>query len=236
VSSLTSANPGPRSDILVRLRDVSKSYAQRRVEALDQVSLEFSRGDFVALLGPSGCGKSTLLNIIGCVDRATGGTIEIDGRSVSNLNEKELTDLRRQSVGFVFQFFNLLPTLTVEENVSLPLILNGLDRPLVKERTAAILERVGLSERRSFFPSHLSGGEMQRTAVARAVVHEPRLLLADEPTGNLDSVNGKIVLELLESLNRDIELTIVMATHSPEAAARASKVVELYDGRIASPQ
>ncbi|MCA9805179.1 MAG: ABC transporter ATP-binding protein [Cyanobacteria bacterium HKST-UBA02] len=221
---------------IVRLQDVSKSYTQRRVEALDRVSLEFSRGDFIALLGPSGCGKSTLLNLIGCVDRATGGTIEIAGLSVSSLSERELTDWRRQSVGFVFQFFNLLPTLTVEENVSLPLILNGVHRRLVKERTAAILERVGLTDRRSFLPATLSGGEMQRTAVARAVVHEPRLLLADEPTGNLDSVNGKIVLDLLESLNRDIELTIVMATHSPEAAARAGKVVELYDGRIAGPQ
>ncbi|MGD9683256.1 MAG: ABC transporter ATP-binding protein [Candidatus Obscuribacterales bacterium] len=225
--SLTSTN------ILVSLKDISKNYSQRRVEALDQVSLELSRGDFVALLGPSGCGKSTLLNLIGCVDRASGGTIEIAGKSVSDLSEKELTDLRRQSIGFVFQFFNLLPTLTVEENVSLPLILNGVDRRLVKERTAAIIERVGLTERRSFFPSSLSGGEMQRTAVARAVVHEPELLLADEPTGNLDSVNGKIVLDLLESLNRDIKLTIVMATHSPEAAARAGRVVELYDGRIA---
>ncbi|MBZ0188087.1 MAG: ABC transporter ATP-binding protein [Candidatus Obscuribacterales bacterium] len=217
---------------LVSLDKVSKVYSQGQVDALVEVSADFGKGEFVALLGASGCGKSTLLNLIGCIDRPTSGTVSISGVPVSALSDTELTDIRRDSIGFVFQFFNLLPTLTVEENVNLPLRIGGRSKSEIKEKTESMLESVGLVPRSSFFPSQLSGGEMQRAAVARALVHEPSIVLADEPTGNLDSENGIKVLELLKMVNEKKNLTIIMATHSVEAASYAGRVLRLRDGRI----
>jgi putative ABC transport system ATP-binding protein len=202
------------------------------VQALRGVSLKLDRADFVALMGPSGCGKSSLLHLCGAMDRPSGGTVAIEGTMLDQLDDNELTRLRRERIGFVFQFFNLLPTLTVAENVALPLLLAG--RPAQETESAAAkwIERVGLAERRNHYPQQLSGGEMQRAAIARAVVHEPALLIADEPTGNLDSGNGARVVELLCELNREIGVTVLLATHSPEIAAGAKRIVQLRDGEI----
>jgi len=194
--------------------------------------MSIDAGDFVALVGPSGCGKSTLLHLCGAMDRPSSGRIELEGLALGALGDDELTRVRRTRVGFVFQFFNLLPTLTVIDNVALPLLLAGA-RPSTADAAArALLERVGLGPRLRHHPQQLSGGEMQRAAVARALVHRPALLIADEPTGNLDSENGRRVLELLTDLNRDTGVTILLATHAAELAASAHRLVGMRDGRI----
>jgi ABC-type lipoprotein export system ATPase subunit len=213
---------------------VRKTYGggEAPVEAVRGVSLTLERGDFVALMGPSGCGKSTLLHLCGAMDRPTEGRVIVDGRSLAELDDDRLTHLRRERIGFVFQFFNLLPTLTVLENVSLPLLLAGRPAKQADASSLALLERVGLGPRASHFPPQLSGGEMQRAAIARSVVHEPALLVADEPTGSLDSENGARVLELLGELNREIGVAILLATHSVETAAAAGRVLHMRDGRI----
>jgi putative ABC transport system ATP-binding protein len=203
------------------------------VRALDGVSFEARAGELIALVGPSGCGKSTLLNLIGCIDLPTSGQVLIDGRSTHQLGDDALTLLRRLRVGTVFQFFNLLPALTVAENVALPLVLAKTPEPALRERVREALERVGLGERGRSYPAQLSAGQMQRAALARAVVNHPAVLLADEPTGNLDSRNGASVLDLLRGLAADGQ-TIVMATHSAEAAAVAHRVIRLSDGKIVS--
>jgi len=201
--------------------------------ALDGVDLVLSRGEFVAIMGPSGSGKSTLLHIVGALETPTGGHVEIAGRRLDGMGERELTALRRDHIGFVFQFFNLLPSLTALENVLLPaLIARRLDRAH-RERGRALLDRVGLGERAEHVPSELSGGEQQRVSIARAVLMSPELLLADEPTGNLDSRAGAEVLRLLRELNRDEGNTVAMVTHDPAAAAIADRIVFLRDGHVA---
>lgn len=218
---------------LVRVSHVSKVYeaAGEAVVAVDDVSLEIEAGEFVALMGPSGCGKSSLLHILGAMDRPTRGEAWIGDTPIHRLGEEELTGVRRTRVGFVFQFFHLLPTLTLEENVALPLLLaNGAAVDIARVRH--LLETVGLAHRSRSTPNKLSGGELQRAALARAVVHKPPLVVADEPTGNLDSENGRIVLELLAKLAAD-GTTVVMATHSGEAAAHAVRTLRMKDGRLA---
>ena len=217
---------------VVRLRNVSKHYEGEAepVEALKDVSLEIGPGEFVAIMGPSGCGKSTLLHIIGAMDRPTRGEVWLQDLPLHTYNEEALTHVRRTHVGFVFQFFHLLPTFTVEENVGLPLLLAG--RNHAGPKIVQLLERVGLAHRLKALPSHLSGGEMQRVAIARALVHEPPLVLADEPTGNLDSENGAHVLEVLRQMGRDYGTTVVMATHSDAAAQCATRIIRMKDGRV----
>lgn len=206
--------------------------AQREVAAVKGVSLEMETGDFVALRGPSGCGKSTLLHLIGGMDRPTSGVIRLGGVSLDSFGEEALAKLRRKRIGFVFQFFNLLPTLTVAENVALPLMLDGETGREAQTRATTLLEQVGLEARGSHFPAELSGGEMQRAAVARAIVARPELLLADEPTGSLDTENGEQVMALLARLNRELRISVILATHSEEAARFAKRTIYMRDGLI----
>lgn len=212
--------------------DLSKIYdgGETRVQALRTASLSLERGDFVALMGPSGCGKSSLLHLCGAMDRPTSGRIVIEGTPLQGLDDLGLTRLRRTRIGFVFQFFNLLPTLTVGENVALPLLLAGVSKTKAEGEASRWIDRVGLASRQEHYPQQLSGGEMQRTALARAVAHHPALLLADEPTGNLDSGNSRRVLELLRELNDETGVAVLLATHSGEIAAGAKRVLRMRDG------
>jgi ABC-type lipoprotein export system ATPase subunit len=217
---------------ILSLRDITKDYLSdgQCVRALDGLSLDVESGQFVALVGRSGCGKSTLLNLAGAMDFPTSGAVLLDGISTSTLNDAALTQLRREKVGFIFQSFQLLHTLTVFENVELPLLLAGKPnaRDTAKERLAWV-ELDGLGER---LPHQLSGGQMQRVAIARALIQSPRVLLADEPTGNLDTITSDHILALLQRLTREQKTATIMATHSPEAAALADSVVRLRDGKI----
>jgi ABC-type lipoprotein export system ATPase subunit len=217
---------------ILSFQNVTKDYLSdgQRVRALDGLSFEVRSGEFVALVGRSGCGKSTLLNLAGAMDFPTSGQVLVDAVSTSSLNDSELTRLRREKVGFVFQSFQLLHTLTVFENVELPLLLAGTPdaRAAARERLAWV-ELEGLGDR---YPHQLSGGQMQRVGIARALVHSPRILLADEPTGNLDTTTGNVILELLQRLAREQNTATIMATHSMEAAALADALVRLRDGRI----
>ena len=218
--------------LALSFHNVSKEYStdNQPVRALDDVSLDISAGEFVALVGRSGCGKSTLLNLAGAMDFPTAGEVLVDGVATSSLKDSALTKLRREKIGFIFQSFQLLHTLTVFENVELPLLLAGERnaRAAAAERLASV-ELEGLGER---YPHQLSGGQMQRVAIARALVHRPGILLADEPTGNLDTVTGNVILELLQRVTREHNTATIMATHSVEAAALADVVVRLRDGRI----
>jgi len=215
----------------VSCRGVRKVYeGAEPVIALDGVDLEITSGEFAAVVGPSGGGKSTLLHLLGAIDRPSSGSIQVGGRDLGDLTESERTLYRRRDVGLVFQFFNLLPHITVAENVELPRTLDGKkDAP---ERARELLERVGLRARSEAHPYELSGGEMQRVAIARSLVTGARLLLADEPTGNLDSRNGEQVLTLLDEIRRERGVTLLLATHSQAAAARADRIVEIRDGKI----
>ena len=217
----------------VIVRDVRKSYSGSgdTVSALAGVSLEVHVGEMVALVGPSGCGKSTLLNLVGCVDLPTSGEVIVDGRVTSSLDDDALTLLRRDRVGTIFQFFNLLPALTLFDNIGLPLVLRRLPKDQVAARVDAALAQVGISEKRNAYPAQISGGQMQRAAIARAIVHSPAIILADEPTGNLDTANGEKVLRLLRAL-ADGGQAILMATHSVEAAAVCDRTIRMQDGRI----
>ena len=221
----------------VSLQDVSHDYgvteSSAAVHVLDAVSLEIATGDFVVLMGASGSGKSTLLNLIGAVDRPTSGRIVLGDLETSSLSETGLTRLRRHSIGFIFQFFNLIPTLSVFENVAFPLSLASVSRGEIEQRVLETLREVGLEHRRTHFPNELSGGEMQRVAIARAIVHRPALILADEPTGNLDSKTGTAVLDLIRALHEAHRPTIVMATHSDRAAAYGHYIIQIADGRVA---
>jgi putative ABC transport system ATP-binding protein len=201
--------------------------------ALDDVSLDVAAGELVALLGPSGCGKSTLLNLVGCIDLPDAGEVRIGGVATSALSDDELTALRRDRIGTVFQFFNLLPTLSLRENIALPLVLQNRNGTEVRRRVNAALEAVGITDRADALPANVSGGQLQRAAIARAIVHEPSILLADEPTGNLDSHNGELVLSILVDL-AGAGQAILMATHSPDASARAARQIHMRDGRIVS--
>ena len=220
-------------DCGVELDEVSKVHGELNY-ALRKVSLRIEPGEFIALVGPSGCGKSTLLQLIGGMDQISTGRIKVGDTVISELKDSELSTYRRSSIGFVFQAFNLLPTLSVLENISLPLELNNVSQVEVRNRVARALERVNLSDKGGRYPHQLSGGEQQRVAVARAIVHRPRLLLADEPTGNLDSVNGAQVLELIAELHRELGSTVILATHSNEASSIAERSIKLRDGALDS--
>ncbi len=219
---------------LLEASDLHKTYdaGETRVVALSAVSLSLEAGDFVALMGPSGCGKSTLLHLCGAMDRPTSGRLLLEGRELARMTDEELTRVRRDRIGFVFQFFNLLPTLTLGENIALPGLLGGMPSGEAESRAARLAERVGIAHRFRHFPQQASGGELQRAAIARALVHQPALLLADELTGNLDSENGARVLALLVELNRETGITVLMATHAVEVAASADRVLRMRDGRF----
>lgn len=214
---------------------VTKRYDGQERDAVSDVSFEAAAGEFIALMGPSGCGKSTLLHLCGAMDRPGRGRILLGGTDLARLSDDELTLVRRERIGFVFQFFNLLPTLTLAENIALPLLLAGGVPGEATARARALGDRVGLTTRLDAFPAQVSGGEMQRAAIARAIIHEPALLIADEPTGNLDSANGTRVLALLQELNASLGLTILLATHAPEIAAAAHRTLHMRDGRFEDP-
>lgn len=218
---------------MIRVENLSKSFRTEEVEtvALDKVSFEVKDGEFVAIMGPSGCGKSTLLNILGLLDNPTGGKYWLGDREVENLKEKERTDVRKGEIGFVFQSFNLIDELSVEENIELPLTYLGVSRTERKKRVQEIMKRMAISYRAKHFPHQLSGGQQQRVAIARAVVFNPKMILADEPTGNLDSKNGAEVMRLLTELNQE-GTTIVMVTHNEHDARMAHRIIRLFDGHI----
>lgn len=218
---------------MIETRKLTKVFRSNEIEttALDQVDFVVEQGEFVAIMGPSGCGKSTLLNIIGLLDTSSKGEYSFMGQVVSGYNENKLTDLRRGNIGFIFQSFNLIDELNVYENVELPLLYLRMSSKERKNKVNEVLERMMLSHRNKHFPQQLSGGQQQRVAIARAVVTNPKLILADEPTGNLDSSNGEEVMKLLEELNHE-GTTIIMVTHSSAHARRANRVVQLFDGRI----
>ncbi|MDR3441323.1 ABC transporter ATP-binding protein [Telmatospirillum sp.] len=218
---------------MIRLSHVHKIYQTEEMEtrALDDVTLSIDAGEFVAIMGPSGCGKSTLLNILGMIDRPTGGQYDFAGQQVSCLSESRLVEFRKRNIGFVFQSFNLIGDLTVEENIELPLLYQSVAKAERRLRVREVMELVGLETRARHRPAQLSGGQQQRVAVARAVVGDPKLILADEPTGNLDSQNGEEVMEMLETLNEQ-GTTIVMVTHSPSHGARAGRVINVLDGKV----
>ncbi len=227
-----------RRNRFIRLENLSKSFqegAHTRV-VLRNVDATFARGEFVAVLGRSGSGKSTLLNLISGIDHADSGAIWLDGQNLTALDERQRTLFRRHYIGFVFQFLNLIPTLTVWENVVLPLELKGVTAAKASRRAESLLDAVGLLDRRQTFPDRLSGGEQQRVAIARALVHDPLLVLADEPTGNLDEETGQQVLVLLDRLTRQAGKNLILVTHSPDAAAYADRVLYLRDGQLVSAQ
>src|SRR6202522_3898303 len=231
-SGLSSASAVPENRSIASLDSVSKEYQSDGVpvRAVDGVSLEIAAGSFVALVGRSGCGKSTLLNLAGAMDFPTSGEVRLDGVATSSLDDAGLTRLRREKVGFIFQSFQLLPTLSVIENVELPLLLAG--APGAREAAKLRLDWVELESYAARLPHQLSGGQMQRVAIARALVHEPKLLLADEPTGNLDTITGDLILALLRRIANEQNTALLMATHSSEAAALADIVARMRDGRI----
>jgi putative ABC transport system ATP-binding protein len=218
---------------MITLSSVSKRYRTTDLEttALNDVNIEIDKGEFVAVMGPSGCGKSTLLNIIGLIDSPTSGHYLLDGEDVARYGEDRLTDVRMHSVGFIFQNFNLIDDLSVEENVELPLVYQNLGRAARRSRVREVLELVDLQARARHKPTQLSGGQQQRVAVARAVVTDPKLIVADEPTGNLDTRNGEDVMDMLTTLNQQ-GATILMVTHSPSHAGRANRLINLLDGRV----
>ncbi len=220
---------------MIKLDNIKKVFNTEEVEtwALRNVSLEVKEGEFVAIMGPSGCGKSTLLNIMGLLNNPTGGTYLLDGKDVSCLKEHERTIIRKGKIGFVFQSFNLIDELSVEENIELPLLYMGVPGKERRERAKDVMERVAMSHRAKHFPSQLSGGQQQRTAIARAILPHPKIILADEPTGNLDSRNGKEVMDLLSELHKE-GTTIVMVTHSLHDANYADRIVNMFDGEIVS--
>lgn len=218
----------------IEAESLGKTYhtGEMDVEVLTDLSLVVTPGEFVSVMGPSGSGKSTLLYLLGGLDAPSSGSVKIKGRDIGDLNDIEASRMRRRDIGFVFQFYNLVPNLNLEENVMLPVLLDGKDLYAYKERLDEILETVGLADRRHHTPRELSGGQQQRVAIARALINEPDIILADEPTGNLDSHSGEEVIELLARINRDKGRTIVMVTHSHAAAAHAGRIITLKDGRI----
>lgn len=221
----------------VAIRHLNKHYREGDVDhpVLSDLSATLAEGEVVALLGSSGCGKSTLLNLIGGLDRPDSGQIMVAGQDIVALSEAERTRWRRRDVGLVFQFFNLIPTLTVAENARLPLALNQRDTPAERQRAVELLNRVGLGKRLDSYPEQLSGGQQQRLAIIRALVHQPRLLLADEPTGNLDETTGEQVLNLLLELVRPLSTTVLLVTHDRSIAQRTDRILELHNGRLSEP-
>jgi putative ABC transport system ATP-binding protein len=219
----------------VELENLEKSYRLGKitVNALRGVSLQLQQGEFLVIMGPSGSGKTTLLNIIGTLDKPSSGRALVDGEDITRMNDGQLTKLRRHKIGFVFQFHNLIPVLTALENVELPLITSGVKRKSSRDRAMGLLSQVGLQDRTDHLPDELSGGEQQRVAIARALANRPRLVLADEPTGDLDSQTGSEVVQLMHSMAKQEGSSVVVVTHDPVVAARADRLVEMRDGRIA---
>jgi len=224
------------STAAVRAENLHKSFVlgANAVGALRGVDFSVSKGEFVAVMGPSGCGKTTLLNLVGGIDVPSRGSVWVDGVEISRLSDDQLTDLRRDRLGYVFQFYNLIPTLTARENVETPMQFCGKSKRERRDRAAALLARVGLGDRADHKPSELSGGEQQRVAIARALANDPALVLLDEPTGDLDSATGKEILGLLQKLNKEENVTLMVATHDAAVAAISSRVVKLRDGKIES--
>lgn len=219
---------------IINLEGLEKVYRTKEIEtvALENVNLSIEKGEFVSIMGPSGCGKSTLLNIIGLLDKATKGKVSILDTDVTSLNDKELSHFRNANIGFVFQSFHLIPSLNVSDNVVLPLLYRkDIGSKLRKEKIDNVLERLGLGHRKRHFPSQLSGGQCQRVAIARAIIGDPEIILADEPTGNLDSKMGTEVMDLLHSLNKEDGRTIVMVTHNEEQARQTDRIIHFLDGR-----
>ena len=219
---------------LVRVQDVHKVYRRgsERIDVLQGINLEIPQGDFLALMGPSGSGKTTILNLVGGLDRPTSGVVEVAGEPISRLSDGQLAKWRARHIGFIFQFYNLLPVLTAERNVELPLLLTSLSAAQRREHVATVLGVVGLADRAKHYPRQLSGGQEQRVGIARAIVTDPTLLLCDEPTGDLDRKSGDEILDLLQALNREHGKTIIMVTHDPHAAARARRILYLEKGSL----
>lgn len=222
------------SDTLVEIKNLAKSYTRgdQDVPVLRDITLNIDRGDFISLMGPSGSGKSTLLNLIAGIDKPTGGILRIDGEDISKLSEGELADWRASNIGFIFQFYNLMPVLTAYENVELPLLLTNLSRFERRERIEMTLNMVGLSDRMDHYPNELSGGQQQRVAIARAIVTDPTILVCDEPTGDLDKQSASDVLNMLKELNNTLGKTIIMVTHDAHAAEAATRIVHLEKGEL----
>lgn len=219
---------------MIEIKDICKSFGEKenRTQVLKNVSLSVERGEFISLMGASGSGKSTLLYLLGGLDTPDSGSIFLNGKNIAAMNDKELSKCRRSSLGFVFQFFNLVQNLSVEDNIMLPLVMDGRDPKKYADKLTEILDIVGLSDKRRSFPNRLSGGQQQRCAVARAVIYEPDILLADEPTGNLDSKSGSEIMTLFSEINERKNMTILMVTHSDECASYADRIITLSDGCI----
>lgn len=219
---------------IVEVREVSRDYhlGKTVIHALQEVSLSVEEGEFLAIMGPSGCGKSTLLNIIGCIDTPTSGTVLLEGENTADLSDNQEADRRLHSIGFIFQSFNLIPVLSVEENIEFPLLLTRTAREVRRERVRYLMDMVGLTSHAAHRPEELSGGQRQRVAIARALVNEPRLVIADEPTANLDSETGREILEAMLKLNREQNVSFIFSTHNPDVTAWAHRIINLKDGRI----
>ncbi|MNW43762.1 Lipoprotein-releasing system ATP-binding protein LolD [compost metagenome] len=222
------------SNYTLEIQNLCKSFkmGNQTVEILKNINMKVNQGEFISIMGPSGSGKSTLLYLMGGLDNITSGTIEINGKKLSSMNDETESKMRRQDVGFIFQFYNLIPNLNVEENILLPVLLEGRNRREYKKKVDQLLEIVGLSDRRYHTPRELSGGQQQRTSIARALINDPDIILADEPIGNLDSKTGTGILELLRDINRTRNKTVIMVTHSKESSSYGNRVIELMDGQI----
>lgn len=222
------------TDVIVECIDLKKAYilGEVKVDALRGINMKIKRGEMISIMGPSGCGKTTLLNIIGSLDSPTSGKVFLEGRDISNANEKELTKIRRKSVGFIFQFYNLLPVLTAFENVELPLLISGVPKEIRQTRTMELLEKVDLLERKDHKPDELSGGERQRVAIARSLANKPSILLADEPTGDLDTETGLAILNLLKEVNKTENQTLVVVTHDASIAHQSNRIFHIKDGMV----
>lgn len=217
---------------IVSIENVYKNFQNNKVSVLDNINLSIEQGEFVSLMGASGSGKSTLLYLVGGLDKPTSGTIKIYGKDINKMKDSEISKLRRKEIGFIFQFYNLVQNLTVEENIMLPVIMEGLKRKDFKNQLNEILEIVGLTNKRKSLPNELSGGQQQRVAIARAVIMNPKIILADEATGNLDSKTGKDIMELFKKINKEKNITILQVTHSEETAKYADRIIYLKDGKI----
>ncbi len=222
------------SDIIMRIRNLKRVYhlGEVKVEALKGISFDVRRGDFITIMGPSGCGKTTLLNLMGALDTPTEGYVEIEGQKTTDMTDLELTLLRRQRIGFIFQFYNLLPVLSAIENVELPLLISGVSKKARREKAQELLESVNLKERMKHKPEELSGGERQRVSIARALSNDPLIILADEPTGDLDTKTSQIIISLLRTLNQNKKQTIILVTHNLEIGSAGKKMINMQDGKI----